>query len=143
MAKSLILLPLLICAAPAFGQPLPPPQLPPELTDPTAAERFAGAAQGISDAVLDMRIGEVKAAIEGHPANAGERNLTVRDMARRHDPDFDRKLHQRMADIGPTMQRGVNAINQALPAMAQALAQAQQAIERATANLPDPTYPRR
>ena len=142
MPKTLILLPLLICAAPALAQPLPA-QLPPEITDPATAQQLAVAAQGISDAVLDMRIGEVKAAIEGHSATSRERNMTLRDMARRKDPDFDRKLHQRMAEVGPTMQRGVNAINQALPAMAQALAQAQQAIERATANLPDPTYPRR
>ena len=143
MAKTLILLPLLMCATPLLAQPLPPPQLPPEITDPATAQRIADAAQGISDAMLDMRIGEVKAAIEGRPASPRERNMTVRDMARRQDPDFDRKLHQRMADIGPTMQRSVNALNQALPAMTQALAQAQQAIERAVANLPDPTYPRR
>lgn len=143
MAKPLILLPLLFLAAPALAQPLPPAQLPPEITDPATAQRIADAAQGISDAVLDMRIGGVKAAIEGRPATPGERTMTVRDMARRQDPDFDRKLHQRMADIGPTMQRSIGALNQALPAMTQALAQAQQAIERAVANLPDPTYPRR
>ena len=142
MAKSLMFLPLLIWAAPALAQPLPP-QLPPEVTDPATAQRLADAAQGISDAVLDMRIGELKAAIEGRPASPRDRNVTIRDMARRHDPNFDRKLHQRMADIGPTMQRSMDAINQALPAMNQALAQAQQAIQRAVANLPDPTYPRR
>ena len=142
MAKSLMFLPLLIWAAPALAQTLPP-QLPPEVTDPATAQRLADAAQGISDAVLDMRIGEVKAAIEGRPASPRDRNMTIRDMARRHDPDFDRKLHRRMADIGPTMQRSMDAINQALPAVNQALAQAQQAIQRAVANLPDPTYPRR
>jgi hypothetical protein len=142
MAKSLMFLPLLIWAAPGLAQTLPP-QLPPEVTDPATAQRLADAAQGISDAVLDMRIGEVKAAIEGRPASPRDRNMTIRDMARRHDPNFDRKLHQRMADIGPTMQRSMDAINQALPAMNQALAQAQQAIQRAVANLPDPTYPRR
>jgi hypothetical protein len=143
MRKSLILVPLLMCASPAFAQPLPAPQLPPEITDPATAQRIADAGQAVSDAVLDMRIGGVKAAIEGRPASPRERDLTVREMARRHDPDFDRKLHQRMADIGPAMQRSLDAINQALPAMSQALAQAQQAIERAAANLPDPTYPRR
>jgi len=142
MAKSLMFLPLLIWAAPGLAQTLPP-QLPPEVTDPATAQRLADAAQGISDAVLDMRIGEVKAAIEGRPASPRDRNMTIRDMARRHDPNFDRKLHRRMADIGPTMQRSMDAINQALPAMNQALAQAQQAIQRAVANLPDPTYPRR
>ena len=36
-----------------------------------------------------------------------------------------------------------DALNQALPAMMQGLNQAQQALERAVANMPDPTYPRR
>ena len=57
MAKPLILLPLLFLAAPALAQPLPPAQLPPEITDPATAQRIADAAQGISDAVLDVRIG--------------------------------------------------------------------------------------
>jgi hypothetical protein len=143
MRKSLILIPLMMCASPALAQPLPPPQLPPEITDPATAQRIADASEAVSDAVLDMRIGGVKAAIEGRPASPRERDLTVRDMARRQDPNFDRKLHDRMADIGPTMKRSMDAINQALPEMTRALAQVQQAIERAAANLPDPTYPRR
>jgi hypothetical protein len=34
-------------------------------------------------------------------------------------------------------------MSRALPQMMQGLAQAQQALERAVANMPDPTYPRR
>jgi hypothetical protein len=41
------------------------------------------------------------------------------------------------------MQRSMNAMNQAMPAIMRSLMQAQQAVERAVANLPDPTYPRR
>jgi hypothetical protein len=142
MLKTLMLVSLMMGASSAFAQPLPP-QLPPEITDPATAQSIADAGQAISDAVLDMRVGGVKAAIEGRPASPRERDLTVRDMARRQDPDFDRKLHDRMANIAPTMRRSMDALNQALPEMTRALAQAQQAIERAVANLPDPTYPRR
>ena len=39
-----ILLPLALCAAPAIAQPKPI-QLPPELTDPAAADRLADAMQ--------------------------------------------------------------------------------------------------
>ena len=45
--------------------------------------------------------------------------------------------------MGPKIQQSIAAINRAIPAMMQALDQAQQAIERAVANMPDPTYPRR
>jgi hypothetical protein len=37
----------------------------------------------------------------------------------------------------------MQAVNRALPALMQSLEQAQQSIERAVANLPDPSYPRR
>lgn len=142
MPKTLFLLPLVGLAAPALAQPAPPP-LPPELTDPRTADRLADAVQGLSQALLDIRVGEVRAALEGRPARPGERNMTVRDMARRDDPDFDRHMQRDMANVRPMVHQSMNAMSQALPQMMQGLAQAQQAIERAVANLPDPTYPRR
>ena len=49
MRKSLILLPLLLCASPALAQ-RPAPQLPPELTDPATAQRITDAMQALSGA---------------------------------------------------------------------------------------------
>jgi hypothetical protein len=141
MRKYLIILPLLLAATPAVAQPMP--QLPPELTDPATAQKLTNAMQELSRALLDVRVGGVRAALEGRPATPAERAMTVRDMARRDDPDFERHLQQRMATVGPKMQQSMRAINEALPAMAQGLAQAQQALERAVANMPDPTYPKR
>ena len=69
--------------------------------------------------------------------------MTVRDMARRDDPDFDRHLTRQIASVGPTIQQSAQAVNRALPVVMRSLDDAQQAIERAVANLPDPTYPRR
>jgi uncharacterized protein YukE len=69
--------------------------------------------------------------------------MTVRELARRDDPDFDRHLHQQIATVGPKLQQSMQAVNRALPALMQSLEQAQQSIERAVANLPDPSYPRR
>jgi len=141
MRKILIVLPLLLCASPAFAQPMP--QLPPELTDPATADKLANAMQGLSQALLDLRVGEVRAALEGRQASPAERRMTVRDMARQDDPNFDRHVQQDMANVRPMVRQSMNALNQALPAMMQGFAQAQQAIERAVANMPDPTYPRR
>ena len=143
MRKILVLLPLLGFAAPAMAQPAPRPQLPPELTDPATADRLADAVQGLSQALLDLRVGEVRAALEGRPASPGERNMTVRDMARRDDPNFDRHVQRDIANVRPMMRQSMNALNQALPQMMQGLNQAQQALARAVANMPDPTYPRR
>jgi hypothetical protein len=48
-----------------------------------------------------------------------------------------------MTTVGPQLQRSVRVLNQALPAMMQSLTEAQKAMERAVANMPDPTYPKR
>ena len=141
MRTQLFILPLLLSASPAFAQVAP--QLPPELTDPATAQRLAGAMQAVSDAFLNMRIGDVQAALVGRPATPAERNMTVRDMARRDDPDFDRHLQQNMAKVGPTMQRSMQALNQTLPVVMRDLKDAKRSLERAVANLPDPTYPQR
>ena len=141
MRKTLIILPLLLYGSPAFAQPAP--QLPPQLTDPATMQRLAGTMQALSQALLNIRVGEVQAAVEGRPVTPQERNMTVGDMARRDDPDFDRHLHGKLAAVGPTIQQSAQAVNRALPVVMRSLDDAQRSIERAVANLPDPTYPRR
>jgi len=141
MRKILIVLPLALCASPAFAQAAP--QLPPELTDPATVHRLAGMLESLTQALMTVRIGEAKAALEGREATPRERNMTVGDYARREDPDFDRHIHQQIATIEPQVQRGVQAMNRALPAVMQSLDDAQRAVDRALANMPDPTYPRR
>jgi len=142
MRKALILLPLLLVATPAAAQDVPP-QLPPQLTDPATMQRLAGTVQALSQALLNIRVGEVQAAVEGRPATPQERNMTVGDMARRDDPDFDRHLHEKMAKAGITLQRSMVALNRALPEIARDVHDAKKSLERAVANMPDPTYPRR
>jgi hypothetical protein len=141
MRKNLLFIPLMLAASPAVAQPAP--QLPPELTDPRTAQKLAQAMQALSQALLNVKVGEVQAALEGRQPTPAERNMTVRDVARRDDPNFDRHLQQQIANAGPMMQRSMNALNQALPAMMKGLNDAQKALERAVANLPDPTYPNR
>jgi hypothetical protein len=143
MRKILISLPLLLCAGPALAQQAAAPQLPPELTDPATVQRLAIAMQSLSHALLNVKVGEARAALEGRQATPQERNMTVGDLARRKDPDFDRHLQQKVATVGPQIERSMSAVNQALPAMMQAVAEAQKSVERAVSNLPDPTYPQR
>ena len=145
MRKNLILLAALLSASPALAQPVPPQtiQIPHELTDPATMQRLTGTMQALSKAFLDMRVGELKAAAEGRQATPAERRMTVRDMARRDDPNFDRNIERKIAPSGPMIRQGVKALTDSLPAMMQGLNQAQKALERAAANMPDPTYPRR
>ncbi len=142
MRKSILAISTLLIAAPAVAQPVAP-QLPPVLTDPASAQRLTGVLDAITDAVLSIRVGEVRAAVEGRDATPQERAMTVRDMARRDDPDFDRHLQGRLAAVGPTIQQSAQAVNRAMPVVMRSLDDAQRSIERAVANLPDPTYPRR
>jgi hypothetical protein len=139
MRKIIFAMPLLFCAAPSQAQSAP--QLPPELTSPATMQRLTGAMQALSDALLNLKVGEVRAAMEGRPASPAERNTTIRDLARRDDPAFDRHLHQRIAGAGVAVQQSAQALNRALPEVMGDLEHAQKSLERAIGNLPDPNYP--
>jgi len=144
MRKSLFLLSLLATGAPAFGQtPSEPTQVPPQLTDPATAEKLGNAMEALSKAFLDLRVGELQAAVEGREATQDEKRLTVRDLAGRGDPNFERKFHQQMIEAKPKIQQSMKALADALPSMMQGLEQAQKSLERAVANMPQPGYPKR
>ena len=147
MRKSLILLPLLACTSPALAQQAPAPEATVEaqrvLGDPAMADRLVDMMQSMSKAVLDLRIGEVQAAVEGRKATPADRKLTVRELGRRDDPNFERDLQRRVADARPMIQASQKALADALPTVMKSLDEAGRALERAAANMPDPTYPRR
>ena len=151
MRKTLILIPLLLSASPAFAQAATGADsaepralhVPHDLTDPAAMDHLAMKLVAFSQALLNVPVGDVKAAVEGHPASESERRMTVGDVIRHHDPDFDRQVARQMAETGPKIRQSMKAIHEALPAMMHAINEAQQAVDRATANMPDPTYPKR
>src|SRR3954451_7431870 len=145
MRKILILVPLMLCASPALAQPAPADtaQIERVLNDPAMADRLANVMQVMSNAFLDLPAGQVQAALEGRQPTAAERRMTVRDMARKDDPNFDRNFQRQMAQTGPMMRQSMKALGDAIPAMMQGLSQAETALERAAANMPDPTYPKR
>ena len=148
MRTALALLPLLIAAAPVAAQTRAPVAPPPQeiqraLNDPAMADKLANVMQALSKAFLDLPVGEVQAAVEGRAPTSAEKRMTVRDVERRTDPNFERNFRQQMANAKPMIQQSMKALSDALPATIQGLQQAGQALDRAAANMPDPTYPRR
>lgn len=146
MRTGLILLPLLMGAAPAYAQSAAVPhhdmaQVERVLGDPATADKLVNVVQAVSQAFLDMPAGQVQAIIEGRPATAADRHATVRDVIRRDDPNFDRDFQRQIAHAKPMIHQGMAAVSQTLPALMQSVAQMEQALKRATANLPDPNYP--
>lgn len=145
MRKNFLILPLLLCATPAFAQdsPAAATQLPPELIDSGAAMKLARTMQALSSALLNIRVGDMHAALEGREATPEERNLTVGDIVRRKDPNFDRDVQREVATMAPKIQRGMQALNRALPEVLSDLDDAKRSLNRAVSNMPDPNYPRR
>jgi hypothetical protein len=137
--NSLILLPLLLVATRAVAQPVNDVQLSPELTDPATADRLTDAMEALSNVLLDLKVGEAKAALEGRQATAAEKKLTIRDVA----GIDDKQLKRRMAEMKPQLEQSMKAFQKALPEMMSSLEQAQKSLDRVTANIPDPTYPKR
>ena len=145
MRFNLLLLPLIICATPALAQPAaePLPQIPSEFTDPATAEKLANAMQVLSKAFLDLPVGEVQATLEGRKPTSSEKKLTVRDLGRRDNPNFERELNRQIAEARPMIEHSMKSLAAAMPAIMKGMSEAGAAIERAATNLPDPTYPKR
>ena len=139
MRAVLILVPALLAAAPAHAAP--PPALPPVLTDPALADRLGDVAGAVTRSLMNLPVGEIEAAIEGRPATRADRARTVRDSV--GDPYVEQRVAAEAAQSGRTMQAATKALAASLPAIMQALDGAKEEIERAVANMPDPTYPRR
>ena len=141
MRALLVALPLAFCAAPALAAPEADRQIPPELSDPAIADKLTRMIGPLTKALLDMPIGEMEAAIEGREPTPADRNKRVRDEI--GGPDAERELQSNIAAVGPQVRAMQRAIVASLPAIIIALEGVEKELERATANLPDPTYPRR
>lgn len=147
MRSALILAPLLLGAAPALAQPAPAPapaiavpqQMQQMMSDPATVDRLTGAMQALSKAFLSLPVGEAQAALEGRQPSDADRRRTIGTES----GISERELRTRLAAAKPMLQQSMRALADALPAMMQGMAQAQQSIERAAANMPDPNYPKR
>lgn len=144
MRKTMIFLPLLLGATPAVAQDSPQAmKISRELTDPESAMKLAAKLQTLSNAVLNIRVGDLGAALEGRDARPSERNATIGDLIRRKDPEFDRHIQEQVASVGPKVMQGMQTLQQALPRILHDVDDVQRSLKRATSNLPDPTYPAR
>jgi hypothetical protein len=113
------------------------------LADPAITDRLTKVLPALGDALLSLPVGEIQASLEGRKATAAEKRTTVRDLGRRDDPDFERNLKRDLAGTGETMRAGIKGMSAALPAMMEGMKKMADAMERATANLPSPAYPKR
>jgi hypothetical protein len=142
MRSICIAVPLACLSAPALGQTAPAPaqpQIPRELSDPALVGRLTEAMQALSKAFLDMPVGEVEAAVEGRQPTETDKRRTVRSETRMSE----RELKQQIAEARPHLEAGMKAMAAALPAMMKGLSEAQRELEKATANVPRPDYPKR
>ena len=149
MRICLLFVPLALMASPALAQsPAPAPRsdaitVPPELTDPAMADKLGRMMHALSRAFLNLPVGEIEAAAEGRPVTRADRRRTVRDAGREDNPNFDRDFERSLAESRVGMQASMRALAAALPAMMKGLSEAGRELEKATANMPSPNYPRR
>ncbi|MEO5808682.1 MAG: hypothetical protein ABIR51_01145 [Sphingomicrobium sp.] len=137
-----------LAAAPAFAAPQPAPRpapiaVPPELSDPALPDKLGRMSGALTRAVMDMPVGELEAAIENRPVTPADKARRVRDVAARGDPNVERRIAAETAASGRAMQGMTKALVASIPAILASLGNVQVELEKAVANLPDPTYPRR
>ena len=141
MRAALFAVSLIALASPATAQTdaPPPAQLPPEITDMRWADRLSDTMVAMSKAFLNLPVGEVEAAVEGRQPTAADKRRTLRNETGMSERD----VREQIDAARPAMQAGMKAFAAALPAMMKGLSDAQREMERATANLPRPDYPKR
>ena len=140
MRSNFLLIPLLLCATPALAQTAPTtPQLPRELTDPATTDKIIDAMQSLSEAFLNLPVGEFQATMEGREATAADKRKTVRTESKLSEQEMRRQIEE----ARPKLQQGMKQLAAALPVMMKSMDEVESAVERAAANMPDPTYPKR
>ena len=116
------------------------PTLPPELSDPAIADKLSRASGVLARVLMDLPVGEIEAAMAGRTPTEADRRKKVRDEI---GPEGERQLMAEVATSGPRMRAMQKALVASLPALMGALQGVEQELERAVANMPDPTYPKR
>lgn len=97
-------------AAPAAAQPRPSEKI----------QDYAPAVDRAADAMLNLDLGPILDAADPYRPH---HRRTLRDMARRDDPDFERRMHATIYGSAATMGRAADAFAAAEPALRRALTQ--------------------
>ena len=108
-------------AMPAAAQPRGPAE---------QIEDYAPAVDRTADALLNLDLGPLLDAADPYRAH---HRRTVRDMARRNDPDFERRMHATIYGTAAMMGRAANAYAAAEPALRRAIGQFQHDMAAAMA----------
>ncbi|MCL6742049.1 hypothetical protein LZ518_13010 [Sphingomonas sp. RB56-2] len=135
-----IALPLMLAATPAAAAPKDI-QVPREFSDPAMADKLGKMAGILTRALMDMPVGEVEAAVQGREPTTADRAKRVRDEI--GGPQAERQVEAQVAQSGRQMQAVGQALVESLPSLMSALGDLESRMERVTANIPDPTYPKR
>jgi hypothetical protein len=109
------------------------------LNDSRMAEQMTARTKALSKAMLDLPVGEVEAAVQGRPVTAADKRRTVGTATGLTQQQLDAQI----AAAEPAIRSGMKAMGAAIPAMMQAVTRMAEQMERAIANMPDPTYPKR
>ena len=140
MRALLIALPLMMVPMPALAAPQNDRQIPPELSDPAMADKLTRMLGPMTKALMDLPIGELEAAAAGREPTPADRAKRVRDEI---GPEGQKDLEASVAQAGPQMRAMQKALVASLPSLLAAFQGVEKDLERAVANIPDPTYPRR
>lgn len=114
-------------ATPALAQPPRPSE---------QIEDYAPAVDRAADAMLNVDVGPIMDAVD--PYRRHHHRRTLRDMARRNDPDFERRMHATIYGTASRMGRAADAFAAAEPALRRAFAQFENDIAAAMAAPPPP-----
>ena len=136
----ILFLPLLALATPAAAAP-DTGEIERALRDPATAQRLDRSLEALTDALLDLKVGGVKAALEGREPSPSEQAQTIRDIERSKGRDPE-AIRRHVREAGPALAKGMSELADALPAMTRAMVDIEKAIGRAAANMPDPNYPK-
>jgi hypothetical protein len=105
-----------------------------------AIEQTAPAIDRATGALLDLDIGPLLDA--AHPYGARGRHRTLREVAARDDPRFERRMHDEIYRTTAGMARTMDAIAAAEPQMRRSLRDLERAIDAAIQSVPDRAPPR-
>lgn len=139
MRLSLFALPLMLSATPALAAQ-EDRTIPPEMSDPAMADKLTRMAGVLTKSLMELPIGELEAALEGRAPTEADSRKRVRDEV---GPEAERQIAAEVEASGPRMRAMQKALVSSLPAIMGALEGVEKELERAVANIPDPTYPKR